>query len=75
MVDTLPKGNLSKQIPIAINNQVMDSNPVATSNQVMDSSPVVTSNQDTGNSPVATSNPVGTSRDHMELHHTEPRVL
>ena len=69
MVGTRPKGNLSKQILIAINNQDMDSNPVAIN------SLVATSNQDMDNSLVATSNPVGTSRDHMELLHTEHRAL
>jgi hypothetical protein len=62
MVDTIPPHNL-KPIPIAINNKDMGSNPVGISNQVM------------GSNPVAINSLVGISRDHMELPHTELRVL
>ena len=75
MVDTLPRHNLSQQIPIVINNQDTDSNPADISNQDMAnslvgiSSPAGINNQDMANSLV------GISRDHMEHLPMGPRVL
>ena len=75
MVGMLPQHSHSQQIPIATNNPDMASNPVGLHNPDMANSQVGTSNPDMASNPVDISSQEGISKDHMELHQTEPRVL
>jgi hypothetical protein len=75
MVGTLPRRNLSQQIPIAIHKPDMASNPVGISNLDMASNPVgISSLAGISNLDMA-SNPVDINRGHMEHLLMEPRVL